>query len=297
MKVSLSSQNAYKMDFLNKVSLQQKGNKVKEAAPSKNFDIELEALQKLPKGTMYFGKMKSPALKQAINFAHRNNIQSDEYTETALDSGRRNIEDLLKTINDISCQDCNLPNYTSSGGICPSSVKNLKSLHGQGHMKNYRSKLHPISTHGSFKEIKTIGSSDLELHEKTAESALVPKSGYYFKKYKISSPKLHPDPVSLINKQIDQFNKRKLKREGKHRASVENHINLPSLELATPKKAKEKGFGFTFGNKSNNSQVCQNSKRRRSILMNLKKGKKDFFMPKLSCKNLGVPTLFNEKLS
>mmetsp|Transcript_18679 Transcript_18679/g.18356 ORF Transcript_18679/g.18356 Transcript_18679/m.18356 type:complete len:106 (+) Transcript_18679:23-340(+) len=104
MKVSLSSQNAYKMDFLNKVSLQQKGNKVKEAAPSKNFDIELEALQKLPKGTMYFGKMKSPALKQAINFAHRNNIKSDEYTETALDSGRRNIEDLLKTINDISSQ-------------------------------------------------------------------------------------------------------------------------------------------------------------------------------------------------
>mmetsp|Transcript_18679 Transcript_18679/g.18355 ORF Transcript_18679/g.18355 Transcript_18679/m.18355 type:complete len:170 (+) Transcript_18679:423-932(+) len=169
-------------------------------------------------------------------------------------------------------------------------------------MKNYRSKLHPISTHGSFKEIKTIGSSDLELHEKTAESALVPKSGYYFEKYKISSPKLHPDPISLINKQIDQFNKRKLKREGKHRASVENRINLPSLELATPKKAKEKSFGFTFGNKSNNGQVRpnskrQNSKRRRSILMNLKKGKRDFFMPKLSCKNLGVPTLFNEKLS
>jgi hypothetical protein len=98
MKPSLSSQNAYKMERLNKVSFQQKQNKLSNNVFRKNFEVQLKAMQRLPRSMTHLGKMKNTTLKQAMNFAKRKNIQGEEYSTKDLNTKRRNIEDLLRKI-------------------------------------------------------------------------------------------------------------------------------------------------------------------------------------------------------
>jgi len=96
MKVKLSSQNEYKMNYLSKVHSEKKGNRGRGSVHVNSLNSKLEAMRRLPKETLYMGKIQNSSIKQALNFVKRHNLDENTYTQLTINTQRQSIEDLIK---------------------------------------------------------------------------------------------------------------------------------------------------------------------------------------------------------
>lgn len=191
--------------------------------------------------------MKNSSLKQAINFANRNNIQEEGYQQKFIKTHRKSIDDIL-IIKDKRSQPLHIkPSFYNSRNL-----KELTSLNHKYEKNNHKliknkKKIWPLD---KVKRRDNLKNENYEFQIQSGQYpnkiVKIPSLNNYLHKYhnkKLVRRSLE-DPITLINKQLDKFHKKQLGK-GLRKINYIEDIELPSINIS-PKSETKTGCSFSF---------------------------------------------------
>ena len=167
----------------------------------------------MPKGTI-FGKMENSSIKQAINFANRNNIQEEGYHQSVVKTQRTTIENILSDArNPPLSKRSNISNSKMKVELAPKNLVNCnrpfeKSRNRRRENTLMFKPLKHLNRRGS-NEIKE-SAHNLQWSRFSQGTVSIPKLNNYLNKYKHNklTRRSLMDQVGIINEEVKNFHKK-----------------------------------------------------------------------------------------
>lgn len=253
MKITLTTQNEYEMNYLSKVSKEKNLARKSIIAVSNAMPTNVDILRKIPRKSVNLGKLKNARIEMAINlaktFASSKQIDSPE----GVSHRRRSIEGFLKPIerDNLSGRTTRYSEQSSKYSTSePDTHEEAANKITQSTRSCSFANLKPLNVLNTERISAGVKDNALQMKSDTPQSKEFKNLNEFvnsYKKAKLSYTK-QKDPLEVLEAEYQSFQRKKRTHCEKMRNSLPR-LKLPKLTFDKPAKVVKMKCPFTFSKK------------------------------------------------